>query len=177
MIVTPPKGENQTYDVVFTSNSQTKILMSQLGTNNTRNLMGSRFSVLGARSVYPIDQKILVDVRNSSTGEIGHVFFYLHRFDGCPQQSMISWDEVSACSNEANSYSVALTFQHASNNIKENGEKWQAVGPIIINRYGDQKFYSGPDGGGYSDTGVFGKGYSEPSNLYWWELVNITLEL
>ncbi|MDE1349041.1 hypothetical protein L9W80_02640 [Vibrio aestuarianus] len=178
VIVTPPKGENQTYDVVFTSNSQTKILMSQLGTNNTRNLMGSRFSVLGARSVYPIDQKILVDVRNSSTGEIGHVFFYLHRFDGCPQQSMIiGWDEVSACSNEANSYSVALTFQHASNNIKENGEKWQAVGPIIINRYGDQKFYSGPDGGGYSDTGILGKDYSEPSNLYWWELVNITLEL
>ncbi|MDE1234974.1 hypothetical protein [Vibrio aestuarianus] len=110
------------------------------------------------------------------TGEQGAAIFRLVRSDSCiSEDKIINWNEISSCEGEGLSYNVTLTLIDASDNIKAGGV-WLSTGPIIIARYGDRKFYSGPDGGGYSNTGVFGKGYSEPSNLYWWELVNITLD-
>ncbi|MDE1242711.1 hypothetical protein [Vibrio aestuarianus] len=172
---------NQVFSPYYTINQNILTLKSDLGIKNklgvgtTYNLEGSRFSVLGHQALER-NQLVKVSMESKITGEQGAAIFRLVRSDSCiSEDKIINWNEISSCEGEGLSYNVTLTLIDASDNIKAGGV-WLSTGPIIIARYGDRKFYSGPDGGGYSNTGVFGKGYSEPSNLYWWELVNITLD-
>ncbi|MGF1778318.1 hypothetical protein [Vibrio nomapromontoriensis] len=194
--VNPPivSEANQRHSVEFNINNTNKILRSDLGNNGVTNNIGdTRFGIAGVRNViiptaddihnYGQGIRVVIELKKEGEELTRPGLFYLTRHDGCnvtdnfSRETAIRLNIPSSCEQGKTHFVTKLISLQPNFDSLSSGV-WKSKYPLTVYRYGERLFSQSEEGGTYvehlnDECNVC----STPSKLYWWELVNVTLNI